>query len=209
MRGSFRLPQLPLGSKSLSLVDLALMASLTYEPQDRVAEGLRHYFPTWYIEECPVVEDMDWTRFLMITSQDHMTTVISVRGTVTFRDVLQDVSLWLVPSLMIGPDVSSGVWGKAVARMSDLIPTAQDQQDTTFKSVLVATEYMLRPMAKAFSSLSRAEDTIPSASFTSLGIRSAVALPSWWDLSWASRSNSQGGCCNSAGRCSIPKPFAT
>ena len=125
------------------------MASLTYESQDRVAEGVSHYFPTWYIEECPIVHEMDWSRFLMLTSEDHQTTVISVRGTVTFRDVLQDVSLWLVPSLMsvldkVGPGVSSGEWGKAVARMSNVIPTAQSAEDTTFKQVLEATDYMLQ-----------------------------------------------------------------
>ena len=45
--------------------------------------------------------------------EDNSTTVIAVRGTFDFLDVLNDVALWLVPALMqvlnlLGPDISSG-----------------------------------------------------------------------------------------------------
>eukprot|EP00913_Durusdinium_trenchii_P029566 g27713.t1 len=138
----------------LSLVDFALMVSLTYESADRAEEGCVHYFPgQWHIEARPddarVEPWVDWVRFLMFTSQDNYTTVIAVRGTVTFVDVLQDVSLWLVPALMetmnmFGPDINSGSWGKSIATLSELIPTAHSAEENTFKSVLVATEFMMR-----------------------------------------------------------------
>ncbi|CAK9080764.1 unnamed protein product [Durusdinium trenchii] len=134
---------------SLSLADFGLMASLTYEPQNRVAEGCAHYFPEWHMEpRPPSVLDEDWVRFVMFTSDTNSTTVIAVRGTLTALDVLHDVTLWLVPAVLqlfnyIGPDVADGSWGISMSRLSQLIPLAPIRKQTTYDSVFLAVEYML------------------------------------------------------------------
>lgn len=56
---------------------------------------------------------LDLTPCAYNSKEDNSTTVIAVRGTLDFLDVLADVALWLVPALMqvlnlIGPDISSG-----------------------------------------------------------------------------------------------------
>lgn len=137
-------------STPLSLGDFGLMASLTYETSSRAQQALEHYFAVseWRIERRPET-DMDWVRFLMFTSSDNSTTVITVRGTMDFLDVLQDVALWLVPALMqamnfVGPDVSSGAWGQAISSLSRLIPLSTVNTERSFSSVLAATEFMIK-----------------------------------------------------------------
>lgn len=142
------------GPPSLSLMDFALMASLTYENPKRFEWGCKHYFPHWRVEKQPEnARAMDWIRFLMLTSADNSTTVIAVRGTLDFLDVLQDVALWCVPALMqalnfVGPDVSSGAWGQAISGLSRLIPLSSVNPDRAFSSVLSATEYMMTKYPK-------------------------------------------------------------
>eukprot|EP00435_Cladocopium_sp_Y103_P025773 s361_g6.t1 len=129
---------------------LLRMASLTYENRTRFEWGCKHYFPNWRVEHQPEsARALDWIRFLMLTSADNSTTVIAVRGTLDFLDVLQDVALWLVPALMqscnfLGPDVSSGAWGQAISGLSRLVPLSSDHPDRSFSSVLKAAEFMMR-----------------------------------------------------------------
>ena len=136
-------------ARQLSVTEFALMASLTYEMPQRVVEACSHYFPKWRVEGRPEnARKKDWASFLMLTSEDNSTTVIAVRGTLDFLDVLADVALWLVPALMqvlnlIGPDISSGNWGKAISEYAELLPVASVGPDQTFSSVLAATEFMM------------------------------------------------------------------
>eukprot|EP00438_Fugacium_kawagutii_P011983 Skav221993 [mRNA] locus=scaffold1319:114092:125535:- [translate_table: standard] len=130
--------------------DFGLMASLTYEPPSRVEEGCSHYFHgRWHVElKPPNVDDSDWARFVMFTSDNNSTTVIAVRGTLNALDVLHDVTLWLVPAVMqlcnyIGPDMSDGSWGISMSRLSNLIPLAPIRKQTTFDSVFLAVIYMM------------------------------------------------------------------
>ena len=151
---------------TLSIADFALLASLAYETEDRVVEGLNHYFQgwgsatnrqpstrkKWRIEGRPQSEsfsDSDWVRFFMFTSEDNSTTVITVRGTLSFLDVLQDVALWLVPALMqvmnfVGPDISTGSWGQAISSLSRLIPLSTVNTERSFSSVLAATQFVMK-----------------------------------------------------------------
>ncbi|CAL1154962.1 unnamed protein product [Cladocopium goreaui] len=158
-------------SKELSLADFGLMASLTYEhlgressdgihgePPSRVEEGCAHYFPNWHVEQKPPsawaalavdgghqqIEALDWTQRLPCPG----TTVIAVRGTLNALDVLHDVTLWLVPTVLqlcnyIGPDVSDGAWGISMSRLSALVPLAPIRKQTTFDSVFLAVKYMM------------------------------------------------------------------
>lgn len=134
----------------LSVADFALMASLSYEAPLRAEEACSHYFPRWRVEQRPEKQRvMDWSRFLMLTSEDNSTTVITVRGTLDFLDVLQDVALWLVPALMeglnkLGPDISTGNWGKSISEYAELFPSTRVAADHTFKSVLEATHLMIQ-----------------------------------------------------------------
>ena len=143
----------PVGKGSppgLSLADFGLMASLTYETPERAQPACAHYFPDWRVERRPEsARNIDWIRFLMLTSKDNSTTVIAVRGTLDFLDVLQDVAIWLVPALMqfvnlIGPDVSTGPWGQAMSSLSHLVPLSSVRAEHSFSSVLGATELMMR-----------------------------------------------------------------
>lgn len=82
-------------------------------------------------------------------SANNRTTVIAVRGTVDYLDVLQDVSLWIVPALiqcfdMVGLDTSYGAWGMAMAELSHMIPLSDIDQERTFQSVLEATKSMIK-----------------------------------------------------------------
>ncbi|CAL1144676.1 unnamed protein product [Cladocopium goreaui] len=131
----------------LSVADFALMASLSYEAPLRAEEetsgagvtACSHYFPRWRVEQRPEKQRvMDWSRFLMLTSEDNSTTVITVRGTLDFLDVLQDVALWLVPALM------EGNWGKSISEYAELFPSTRVAADHTFKSVLEATHLMIQ-----------------------------------------------------------------
>ena len=68
-------------SPAKSLADFGLMASLTYETPERAQPACAHYFPNWRVEKRPEsARNIDWIRFLMLTSQDNSTTVIAVRG---------------------------------------------------------------------------------------------------------------------------------
>ena len=82
-------------------------------------------------------------------SADNLTTVIAVRGTLDYLDLLHDVSLWLVPALLqifgcLGLDVSFGPWGMAMSTLSELVPMAHIDRGTTFRSVLLATKFMMK-----------------------------------------------------------------
>eukprot|EP00435_Cladocopium_sp_Y103_P022255 s361_g5.t1 len=132
----------------LSVADFALMASLSYE-----APACSHYFPRWRVEQRPEQQRvMDWSRFLMLTSGDNSTTVITVRGTFDFLDVLQDVALWLVPALMevlnkVGPDISSGAlveWGR-------FFLTGHSLGGGIAKMVALQIPIASRPLAIAFA----------------------------------------------------------
>eukprot|EP00438_Fugacium_kawagutii_P017794 Skav205877 [mRNA] locus=scaffold766:264654:269541:+ [translate_table: standard] len=130
----------------LSLVDFGLMASLTYEPHQRVPEACEYYFSSHWHLEPPLFKGPQ--KFLMFTSKDNQTTVIAVRGTLDFLDVLQDVSLWIVPALLqlfssVGLDTSYGAWGMATAELSHLVPLSYINREPTVESVLWATRRMI------------------------------------------------------------------
>jgi hypothetical protein len=81
-------------------------------------------------------------------SEDNQTTVIAVRGTLDCLDVLQDVSLWIVPVLLqffglVGLDTAYGAWGMATAELSQMLPMAYIDRKKTVESVLSAAELMI------------------------------------------------------------------
>lgn len=134
--------------RAISLADFGLMASLTYEPRFRVAEACEYYFSSqWHLEQ-PPENQTTGVKFLMFTSEDNQTTVIAVRGTLDCLDVLQDVSLWIVPVLLqffglVGLDTAYGAWGMATAELSQMLPMAYIDRKKTVESVLSAAELMI------------------------------------------------------------------
>ena len=92
---------------------------------------------------------MDSSSCWVPRSQDNDTTVIAVRGTLTFLDVLQDVALWIVPAILqgfglVGLDTAYGAWGMATAELSHLIPMAHIKREQTVEAVLAATEMIIK-----------------------------------------------------------------
>ncbi|CAE7557417.1 PP2AA2, partial [Symbiodinium pilosum] len=147
--------QFPIGnSKHLKIADFGLFASLTYEPIDRVEAALQHYFPTWRLdfalraEKGTAKQPTDWSRFLMFTSEDNRTTIIAIRGTLDAVDVLQDISLWMIPAILqtiglVGPDIGADCWGIAMARHANAFPLCSVSLQSTYASLLSVVLDML------------------------------------------------------------------
>lgn len=142
--------------RDLKFADFGLFASLTYEPHSRVQAALHHYFPEWHLDDAlreterrdRPNRNTDWSRFLMFTSADKGTTVIAVRGTLDAVDVLQDVSLWMIPAILqsmglLGPDIGADCWGIAMARHSNEFPLCSVNLQSSYASLLRVVTDML------------------------------------------------------------------
>ncbi|CAE8595821.1 unnamed protein product, partial [Polarella glacialis] len=123
-------------AQELSLGDFGLLSAVAYESDKTMKAVLGHYFPRWYINHSRVATQLtkrslqtDWTTFFEYVDAGNQTSVISIRGTDTALDVLNDLNIWLPACLMqgftlIGPWLSQGM-AKAIGLWSHSAHSSQ------------------------------------------------------------------------------------
>jgi len=102
--------------KSFSLGDFALWSSLAYESPRTMPAVLQHFFPGWQIIFTRIAGNThganvkkDWSTFFEYSDPDNSTSIITIRGTDTTLDVLNDINIWLTAALMEGFEIF-GPW---------------------------------------------------------------------------------------------------